>query len=60
MAKTYNAFLKHISGLSRENNFTGRFSQKDINFLYQTYLSSGLETFKAVVKKRIKTLKAER
>lgn len=60
MAKTYNAFLRHMERLTRDLNFTGRFTQKDYNYLYDVYLKNGLESFKESAKKHIRRLKAER
>ena len=60
MAKTYNAFLKHISQLCGEMNYQRPLSQFDLNQLYARYLSKSLSEFKDSAKMYVKRLKADR
>ena len=60
MAKTYNAFLKHITQMCHDMDYTRPLSQFDMERLYTWYLSKPSSSFKDNVRNYIRHLKAER
>ena len=60
MAKTQNAFIKHLGAIKDETRFHGALYPREIDMLYTKYIEMKLEQFKDYTKRYFKKKKEER